>query len=313
MSEKTYHDGTRLLSLLDADKKIPEIYIDEENRSSGKTTYYAKMMVNRYLNKKKKFALLYRYKEEIKAAKEKFWDVIKYYYPNYNFDYKTFEKDTFGHLYLNGKIMGYTFSLRAANKIRNLSAHFNDTDAILFDEFQPLDNNYLSDEISRFISIHVSIARGNGKRSRYLPVYLVSNGVSIINPYYTELGISAQINDQENQIIRGKGYVFQRGVNKEAREELKESRFLQSFEDSEQFSHVTDNSYIISRPSMICKLKQGMKYYCSIKYNNKYFSIWKNKFQAQATEIYDPMQPLKYAISINEVDEDFIYLPKNSA
>ena len=54
-----YYDGTKLLSMQDMNGNKPEIYISTSNRSAGKTTYFNRLCVNRFLDKGEKFALLY--------------------------------------------------------------------------------------------------------------------------------------------------------------------------------------------------------------------------------------------------------------
>lgn len=41
-----YYDGTRLLSMLDANGNKPEIYICTTNRTGGKTTYFGRLLIN---------------------------------------------------------------------------------------------------------------------------------------------------------------------------------------------------------------------------------------------------------------------------
>ena len=47
----TYYDGTKLLSLKDLDGNTPEIFMVTSNRTAGKTTYFNKLVFNRFLNK----------------------------------------------------------------------------------------------------------------------------------------------------------------------------------------------------------------------------------------------------------------------
>ena len=44
-----YYDGTKLLSLKDIDGNQPEIYLCTTNRTGGKTTYFSRLLVNRFL------------------------------------------------------------------------------------------------------------------------------------------------------------------------------------------------------------------------------------------------------------------------
>lgn len=56
----------------------------------------------------------------------------------------------------------------------------------MFDEFQSENNDYCPNEVQKFISVHTSVARGQGKQLRYVPVYMLSNPVTLLNPYYIE-------------------------------------------------------------------------------------------------------------------------------
>ena len=56
-----YYDGTKILSMKDINGKDPEIYIVTTNRTGGKTTYFGRLVVNRFFKKGEKFCLIYRY------------------------------------------------------------------------------------------------------------------------------------------------------------------------------------------------------------------------------------------------------------
>ena len=68
----TYYDGTKLLSMLDINGNKPEIYLCTTNRTGGKTTYFARLLVNSFLKKKEKFCLVYRFNYEIDDVADKF-------------------------------------------------------------------------------------------------------------------------------------------------------------------------------------------------------------------------------------------------
>ena len=50
-----YYDGTKLLSIKDINGNTPSLYICTSNRSAGKTTYFNRLLVNRFLDKGEKF------------------------------------------------------------------------------------------------------------------------------------------------------------------------------------------------------------------------------------------------------------------
>ena len=50
--ENVFYDGTKLLSLLDLEGNKPEIYMCTTNRTGGKTTYFNRLLVNKWKNKR---------------------------------------------------------------------------------------------------------------------------------------------------------------------------------------------------------------------------------------------------------------------
>ena len=68
-----YYDGTKLLSMLDINGNKPEIYMCTTNRTGGKTTYFGRLCINRFLDKGEKFGLLYRYNYELDDIVDKFY------------------------------------------------------------------------------------------------------------------------------------------------------------------------------------------------------------------------------------------------
>ena len=71
-----FYDGTKLLSLSDINGNKPEIYICTSNRSAGKTTYFGRYCVNRWIKYGEKFCLIYRYNYELDDCAEKFYKDI---------------------------------------------------------------------------------------------------------------------------------------------------------------------------------------------------------------------------------------------
>ena len=71
-----YYDGTKLLSLKDMNGNKPEIYICTTNRTGGKTTYFGRLCVNKFIQKGEKFCLIYRYNYELDDIATKFFKDI---------------------------------------------------------------------------------------------------------------------------------------------------------------------------------------------------------------------------------------------
>ena len=51
----------------------PELFLCTTNRSGGKTTYFGRLLINRFLKYGKKFCLIYRYNYELDDVSNKFF------------------------------------------------------------------------------------------------------------------------------------------------------------------------------------------------------------------------------------------------
>lgn len=268
-----YYDGTKLLSMLDINGNKPEIYMCTTNRTGGKTTYFGRLCINRFLDKGEKFGLLYRYNYELDDIVEKFYkDLGSLFFPNYTMTSKRRASGTFQELFLNDKSCGYGLSLNNADQIKKYSHLFSDIQRMIFDEFQSETNHYCDNETKKFISIHTSIARGQGEQVRYVPVYMLSNPVSIINPYYVEMGISGRLKD-DTKFLRGDGFVLEQGYIESASIEQKKSGFNRAFSKNSYTAYSSECVYLNDNKAFVEKPVGKSKYLCTLRYKGSDFAL----------------------------------------
>lgn len=268
-----YYDGTKLLSMLDINGNKPEIYMCTTNRTGGKTTYFGRLCINRFLDKGEKFGLLYRYNYELDDIADKFYkDLGSLFFPTYTMQSKRRAKGTFQELFLNGKSCGYALSLNNADQIKKYSHLFSDIQRMIFDEFQSETSHYCDNETKKFISIHTSIARGQGEQVRYVPVYMLSNPVSIINPYYVEMGISGRLRD-DTKFLRGDGFVLEQGYIESASIEQKNSGFNRAFSKNSYTAYSSECVYLNDNKAFVEKPAGKSKYLCTLKYKGSDFAL----------------------------------------
>lgn len=268
-----YYDGTKLLSMLDINGNKPEIYMCTTNRTGGKTTYFGRLCINRFLDKGEKFGLLYRYNYELDDIAEKFYkDLGSLFFPNYTMTSKRRASGTFQELFLNDKSCGYGLSLNNADQIKKYSHLFSDIQRMIFDEFQSETNHYCESETKKFVSVHTSIARGQGKQVRYVPVYMLSNTVSIINPYYVEMGISSRLKD-DTKFLRGDGFVLEQGYIESASIEQKNSGFNRAFSKNSYTAYSSECVYLNDNKAFVEKPAGKSKYLCTLRYKGSDFAL----------------------------------------
>ena len=306
--ETKYYDGTKLLSMRDIDGNKPEIFMCTTNRTGGKTTYFSRLLVNNFLKRGEKFAILYRFSYETKDCAEKFYkDIGSLFFKGTTMTSKSKAKGIYHELYINDVCCGYAIALNNADSIKKYSHLFSDVKRMLFDEFQSETNHYCPDEIRKFLSVHTSVARGQGEQTRYVPVFMLSNPVSIINPYYVEMGISERLSS-DVRFLRGHGYVLEQGYIDSAARALKESGFNKAFSNNKYTAYSSECVYLNDSVAFIEKPIGFGRYLATIKYLGKDFAI---KEYPEAGIIYcddKPDSSFKYRISITTVDHNINYV-----
>lgn len=308
-----YYDGTKLLSLTDINGNRPEIYMCTTNRTGGKTTYFGRLVVNRFLDKREKFGLLYRYNYELDDCAEKFFkDIGELFFNGYTMTSKKRAKGIYHELYLNGEPCGYAVSINSADQVKKNSHFFSDVKRLIFDEFQSESNTYCPNEIKKFVSVHTSMARGRGEQNRYLPVYMLSNPVSIINPYYVELGISSRLTD-ETRFLRGDGFVLEQGFVESAADAQKSSGFNKAFARNSYVAYSSESVYLNDNKAFVDRPQGVGRYMATLKYNGQTYGI--REF-AEAGVIYcddraDETFPLKITVTTDDHELNYVMLKRN--
>ncbi len=301
MSSK-YYDGTKLLSLQDANGNKPEIYIVTTNRTGGKTTYFGRLMVNRWIKNGDKFCLVYRYNYEVDDCVDKFFkDIQSLFFNTYNMTSEKGGNGVYRKLFLNNKHCGYAIALNSADQIKKHSHLFSDVASMLFDEFQSETNTYCPDEVKKFISVHTSIARGQGEQVRYVPVYMLSNPVTLINPYYVEMGISTRLR-KETKFLRGDGWVLEQGYVESADLSQKQSGFMQAFASNEYTAYSSQGVYLNDNEIFIDKPVGKFKYLATISYKGKHYSI--KEYAEQGIIYCDTSYDIKFPMHISATLDD---------
>lgn len=316
-----FYDGTKLLSLMDINGEKPEIYICTTNRSAGKTTYFGRLCVKRFLEHGEKFCLVYRYNYELDSVSDKFFkDIGTLFFPDYSMKSERRASGIYHELIVQrntseaGQSCGYAISLNSADQLKKYSHLLSDTCRMLFDEFQSETNHYCANEIQKLLSVHTSIARGNGKQIRYVPLFMLSNPVSIINPYYVELGISDRLR-ADTKFLRGDGFVLEQGFNQAAAAAQKQSGFNRAFSKNQYVAYAAENVYLNDNQAFIETPTGSSHYLATLRYNGSDFAI---RDYPQIGIIYCDNKPdrsfkMKLSVTTEDHNINYVMLKKNEA
>ena len=315
MEEKSkYYDGTKLLSMKDINGNKPWIYVCTSNRSAGKTTWWARYLTNKFIKQGKKFMLLYKFAYEIDNVHEKFFkDVQKLFFPGYLMQSTLKEKGVYAELTLNGAPCGYATALNKSEAVKKLSHMFSDTEAIFMDEFQSETNTYVPKELQKFLSIYKSVARGNGEMMRYVPVYMVSNPVTLLNPYYIGMNITSRLRN-DTKFLKGDGFVIEQGYNEAAAEAQEDCGVFRAFKDDKYVAYSKQGVYLNDNLAFIGKPVGFGRYLCTIKYEGVNYGV--REYQEDGV-VYcdnraDESFPLKITVTTEDHDINYVMLKTNS-
>lgn len=317
-----YYDGTKLLSMKDINNKTPEIFMVTSNRTGGKTTYFGRLLMNRWFKKGEKFCLIYRYKYELDDCAEKFFkDIGALFFKNYYMTSQPKAKGCYHELYISNiydeegnerELCGYAIALNSADIIKKNSHLFCEVQAMLFDEFQSETNHYCTDELSKFISVHISIARGRGQQVRYVPVYMCANPVTILNPYYVSMHISERLHDDTN-FLRGDGFVLEQGYNKGASEAQENSGFNRAFSSEKYVAYAAQAVYLNDNKAFIETPTGKNQYTCTIRYKDRDFCLreYTESGIMYCGDSVDSSFPYRVSVTTDDHNVNYIMLKKN--
>lgn len=293
------------------------------NRSGGKTVWFNKFVLNKFLKNGEKFGLIYRFNYELDDISNKFFkDIQPLFFKDYVMKSERRASGIYHELFIksihdedieeNWLSCGYGISLNSADQIKKYSHLLSDIERLLFDEFQSETNHYCDREIVKFISIHQSIARGGGKQSRYVPVYMLSNPVSLINPYYTEMGISARL-QTETKFMKGDGFILEQGFNESAKKAQEESAFNRAFNRNKYVAYSTQGNYLNDSKSFVEKISGKSRYLTTLRYMDRDYAI--REFPEQGIVYCDDRPDLTFphriAVTTDDHQMNFVMLKRN--
>ncbi len=316
-----YYDGGKLLSLKDLHGETPEIFVCTSNRSAGKTTYFRRLAVRRFLRKGEKFCLLYRFNYELDdVANEFFKDIQELFFSAYRMKAEKRADGVYYELFIGDiddedselQSCGYAVALNKADSVKKKSHLMSDVDLIIFDEFQSETNQYCNKELTKFISIHTSLARGHGEQSKYLPVIMISNPVSMLNPYYMYWDIGSRL-DNKTQFLRGDGWVLEQGYVESAALAQKSSAFNRAFAKHQYVAYSAENVYLNDSLAFIDKPKGAGKYVCTLAYEGQDYAVreFANEGIMYCDSHADSSYPVKIAVTTADHDINYVMLRRN--
>ena len=282
-----WHSPDKLMNALDRNGNKPGVYISLSNRGGGKTYGFSKWIFEHMVDKGILFGMYTRWASDLgHVALTALNSMLNDNYPDY-----TVRENVVDGVYSEiwmclkeknsedveeepDRLIGFVFPINLADKIKQKSSMFIDVDILFMDEFQTL-GKYCPDEVNKFLDIHTSIARGKGKAVRYVPIIMLSNSLSIANPYFVVLGLTTNLQDN-TKFYRGNGLVLEHFINEDVREAQKADPVNIAFANADIMKTNLDNDWYFDNRTCICKPEREWgksQYMCTLKDGKTSYAI----------------------------------------
>jgi hypothetical protein len=141
---------------------------------------------------------------------------------------------------------------------------------------------------------------------------MISNCVSIINPYFTELGIAPRLKEGCN-FLRGEGFVLEQAFIETASRAQQESAFNRAFSRNNYVEFAAQNVYLNDSVAFVDKPGGKSRYICTIRYNGKDYAI--REYQ-QSGVLYcddsaDESFSTRIAVTTDDHNVNYVVLKRN--
>lgn len=229
------------------------------NRGGGKTYGFKEWAIRSFLKTGAQFVYARRFKDEIKMCRT-FFDDIRDAFPDHTF---TYDKGIF---FIDSKIAGYSFIMATAKKNKSVSYHL--VDKICLDEFI-LDTGYqryIPDEVTTFLEMVETIAR-----MRFVRVFLLSNAITMTNPYFLYFDISLPFN---KAIAVGEETLIELVQNPDYIKAKKQTRFAKAVEGTKYAKYAFDNEFLRDTRTFVQKKTASARYYFTFMFEGADYGVW---------------------------------------
>ena len=262
----SYYDFGNLLS------RNAVINIAIGPRGDGKTYGAKKLAIRNAIKKGEQFILLRRYKTELMTRTSFFDDIadnIREEFPGYMFRVNGQSAE----MKVPGKkaweIIGHFVAL--SNSQGKKSVSYAKVTLIIFDEFI-IDRGavrYLPNEVRSFLDFYNTVDRWQD-RTRAI---LISNSVSIMNPYFIEWDV--RVEDFKEFITKGDGFLCVNLIeDHEFESQVRQTKLGRFIEGTEYSDYSVGGVFKDAHMAFVQKKTPTARYYATIETDTGMFALW---------------------------------------
>lgn len=170
--------------------------------------------------------------------------------------------------YCDNEVIGYFVPLSKQSHYKSIP--FPDVDIIIFDEVFIQSNRYLKNEITQFLELLETVGR-----LRNIKVFLLSNWVSVVNPYFMYFDLSLPYG-KEYKLFKNGSILVVYIKNELYRAVKNQSTFGKLIQGTPYGEYAIENKALNDTKSFIKKKSRGSYHFFNIVINGNTFGVWKD-------------------------------------
>lgn len=291
-----YYDGNNLKSNTDAD-----MYISIGGRGIGKTFWWKRDNVKRFIEHGEQWIYLRRYNSELSNI-DLLLDDIAHEFPDWEFEIK--KKRMFAKLKTENKWKEMGFIMCLSRIKTGKGVNYPNVGTILYDEFQLDDsdkrlNKYLANEVKVFSDFYETVSR-----TRNVRIVFLSNAISVVNPYFTKWKLMPTKNKITKKNMNGFVFALEMCNADEYMAEKRKTRSGRLMEISGMAESSLQNEMLNDNLFYIAKKPPNAKYKFNLKIDGQYIGVyqdptdWKLYFAREHTPT-----GITYVFKKSDIDE----------
>ena len=240
-------------------------------RGAGKTFGALADCSDRFDKGKGKFIYLRRYSTELDGLTNgpmpALFSKVQSMIPEHKWECKN------NMFYMDDEHCGWAVPLSTSNIMKSFD--FMGVSTIIFDEFI-IDNrgvyHYIKNEVNLFNTFYQTVVRD---MSKFVPVFFLSNAVSISNPYFDFYHLDKPADGQRiRRFGANKGILVENVVPPRNAEKVRNSAWFDINAGSEYAEYAVDNQWLLDNEDFVEKKPYTVQYDSTLRYNGHDIGVW---------------------------------------
>lgn len=270
-------------------------------RGCGKTYGFKKHVIRNFLRKGEQFVYLRRYDTELPAGKiRNFFDDVAVEFPDHSFNVWN------GIFRIDDEVAGWYLPVSKAIMLKSIP--FPNVSIIIYDEFiiESGVYQYLPNEVWSLLGCYSTISR-----DRDVPIYFLSNAVTMANPYFLYFDIKFE---KGQKLYLTKFISAEIIDNNKYTDHVSKTKFGQLIAETEFGRYAVENKFVLDTDTFIEPMPPCCSYICTFIIAGKDIGFYVNKEGVKwyLSEKIDRTCPRRFTLDITEHTEQTMLTAKNN-